>query len=83
MEYTLKKSLGQHFLRDEQICQKIVAALEAPFPPAVLEVGPGDGALTKYLIERQDLRLKCIEVDEEQVRWLLPHYPALQGKLLQ
>ena len=82
MEYTLKKSLGQHFLRDEQICQRIVASLEAPLPAAVLEVGPGDGALTKYLMQREDFQLKCIEVDEEKVHWLLQHYPALQGKLL-
>jgi 16S rRNA (adenine1518-N6/adenine1519-N6)-dimethyltransferase len=49
--YTLKKSLGQHFLKDENICRKIVASLqELPFV-RLLEVGPGAGALTKYLLQ--------------------------------
>ncbi|RYD86271.1 MAG: 16S rRNA (adenine(1518)-N(6)/adenine(1519)-N(6))-dimethyltransferase, partial [Sphingobacteriales bacterium] len=44
--YTLKKSLGQHFLRDENICRKIVEALQAQPFERLVEVGPGGGALT-------------------------------------
>ena len=53
-KYYFKKSLGQHFLRDENIRKKIVAALqEYPFKQ-LLEVGPGGGALTKYLLEIEE-----------------------------
>ena len=80
--YTLKKSLGQHFLQDEGICRQIVAALqEQPFTQ-LLEVGPGGGALTKYLLPLQDVDFKCVEVDDEKVQWLLQHYPQLQGKII-
>lgn len=80
--YTLKKSLGQHFLKDENISRKIVQVLqELPFEK-LLEVGPGGGALTKYLIQIPDIALKCVELDEEKVNWLLQTYPALQGKII-
>ncbi|MFT3825670.1 MAG: 16S rRNA (adenine(1518)-N(6)/adenine(1519)-N(6))-dimethyltransferase RsmA [Chitinophagaceae bacterium] len=80
--YTLKKSLGQHFLKDEQICQDIVNALQKyPFE-RLLEVGPGGGALTKYLLQLQGIELTCVELDEEKVTWLLKTYPALQGHII-
>jgi 16S rRNA (adenine1518-N6/adenine1519-N6)-dimethyltransferase len=84
--YTLKKSLGQHFLRDENITKKIVAALvgnvEAlPFA-RLLEVGPGGGALTKYLLGLKDVDFKAVELDEEKIDYLLTTWPALQGKIL-
>ena len=89
MEVRAKKSLGQHFLTDQRIAQDIVAALEipgragndAPFP--VLEIGPGMGVLTQYLLERKDIALKCIEIDGESVEYLLTHFPGMPGKLLQ
>lgn len=65
--YTLKKSLGQHFLRDENICRKIVAALQEHSFSRLLEVGPGGGALTKYLLELPDVDFKAVELDEEKV----------------
>jgi 16S rRNA (adenine1518-N6/adenine1519-N6)-dimethyltransferase len=49
--YTHKKSLGQHFLKDDSIIQKIIAVLKEQSFTHLLEVGPGAGALTKYLIE--------------------------------
>lgn len=80
--YTLKKSLGQHFLKDEHISRKIVAVLqERPFQQ-LLEVGPGGGALTKYLVALPGIDLQCVELDEEKVTWLLQTYPALQGKII-
>jgi len=80
--YTLKKSLGQHFLKDENICRKIVGELgKHPFKN-LLEVGPGGGALTKYLIEIPDISFKAVELDDEKVLFLQKTYPQLQGKII-
>ncbi len=80
--YTLKKSLGQHFLKDEHICRKIIEVLkEHPFSQ-LLEVGPGAGALTKYLLGIPGADLKAVELDDEKVEYLLKTYPALQGKII-
>ncbi|MEP7259308.1 MAG: rRNA adenine N-6-methyltransferase family protein, partial [Flavitalea sp.] len=49
--YTLKKSLGQHFLKDEAICRRIVEILKENPHDRLVEVGPGGGALTKYLVK--------------------------------
>lgn len=80
--YTLKKSLGQHFLRDENICRKIIAALGEQSYTRLLEVGPGGGALTKYLIEIPDIDFRAVELDTEKVTWLENEYPAIRGKLI-
>ena len=80
--YTLKKSLGQHFLKDENICRKIVSSLqEHPFKQ-LLEVGPGGGALTKHLLQLPDIDFKAVELDEEKVTYLFQTFPQLQGKLI-
>ncbi|MBC7826348.1 MAG: ribosomal RNA small subunit methyltransferase A [Chitinophagaceae bacterium] len=80
--YTLKKSLGQHFLKDENISRKIVQTLlEKPFARLV-EVGPGGAALTKYLLEVPGIDLKCVEIDDEKVQWLEKTYPVLKGKII-
>jgi 16S rRNA (adenine1518-N6/adenine1519-N6)-dimethyltransferase len=80
--YTLKKSLGQHFLKDENICRKIVAALqERPFTQ-LLEVGPGGGALTKYLLQPDNIDFKAVELDEEKVSYLTATYPAIKDKII-
>lgn len=82
MQYTLKKSLGQHFLHDENMCRKIVAALqEHPFSQLV-EVGPGGGAITKYLLQIPGIDFKVIEIDDEKVAYLAHTYPALHGKII-
>ena len=82
MQYTLKKSLGQHFLRDESICKQIVAALqEDPFERLV-EVGPGGGALTKYLLPLTGIDFKAVELDDEKVLYLEKIYPAIKGKII-
>jgi 16S rRNA (adenine1518-N6/adenine1519-N6)-dimethyltransferase len=80
--YTLKKSLGQHFLTDENISRKIVEAVRSGNPQQLLEVGPGGGALTKYLLEMEGLPFKAVEVDNEKVAYLLKTYPVLEGKLI-
>lgn len=80
--YTLKKSLGQHFLKDENICRKIVdSLLQRPFT-RLLEVGPGGGALTKYLLQIESVDFRAIEVDEEKVNYLLTTYPGLKEKII-
>lgn len=82
MEYTLKKSFGQHFLHDEVICKKIVSLIDDN-NTSWLEIGPGAGALTQYLLQYQHIKFKCIELDIEKANYLLKKYPLLQNKLQQ
>jgi 16S rRNA (adenine1518-N6/adenine1519-N6)-dimethyltransferase len=79
--YTLKKSLGQHFLKDESVCQRIVEALQQKQFERLLEVGPGGGALTKYLIQLLNIDFKLVEIDREKVDFLHNTYPQLVGKI--
>lgn len=77
-----KKYLGQHFLTDRNIAHRIVDAL--PFHPdrAVVEIGPGTGVLTGFLIgKKHDLWL--IEIDSESVVHLHQHFPVLAGRILE
>ena len=80
--FTLKKSLGQHFLRDENICRKIVSSLQQHPFSQLLEVGPGGGALTKYLVRLNEVNFKAVELDHEKVAWLVKTYPELKGKII-
>jgi 16S rRNA (adenine1518-N6/adenine1519-N6)-dimethyltransferase len=80
--YTLKKSLGQHFLTDENICQKIISSLNQYPYTQLLEVGPGGGALTKHLIELRDVDFKAVELDDEKVQYLSTTYSKLAGKII-
>lgn len=120
MEVRAKKALGQHFLTDQSIAQRIVEALTAQGSgvaacepaagvtgdgganvtcvgaakagsgvakagsgkTAVLEVGPGMGVLSQYLLEREDIDLKMIEIDSESVDYLLSHFPATNGRVI-
>ena len=129
MEVRAKKALGQHFLTDLSIAQRIVDSLSPggntsgcasgvnrseatqgvsggtpPVPhwgcrgvekedatadsgliskTAVLEIGPGMGVLTQYLLQREDIDLKLVELDGESVDYLLTHFPGMQGRLYQ
>ncbi|MFN7274145.1 MAG: 16S rRNA (adenine(1518)-N(6)/adenine(1519)-N(6))-dimethyltransferase RsmA [Bacteroidota bacterium] len=83
MEYTLKKSLGQHFLKDELICRQLVDVWRSTNGSHLLEVGPGGGALTRFLLELGGVEFKAVELDEEKVNYLHKKYPSLQGKLIQ
>jgi 16S rRNA (adenine1518-N6/adenine1519-N6)-dimethyltransferase len=80
--YTLKKSLGQHFLKDENISRKIVQELQVHAFQRLLEIGPGGGALTKYLLQIPDIDFQCVEIDDEKVKWLHQTYPALKGRII-
>jgi 16S rRNA (adenine1518-N6/adenine1519-N6)-dimethyltransferase len=80
--YTLKKSLGQHFLKDENICKKIVGFLQQCPHRQLLEIGPGAGALTKYLLQLTGTAFRAVELDSEKVDWLEENFPQLKGKLI-
>jgi 16S rRNA (adenine1518-N6/adenine1519-N6)-dimethyltransferase len=82
MQYTLKKSLGQHFLTDKTVCERIQAVLlESPIERLV-EVGPGAGALTEYIYKIPTQAFKAIELDTEKVNYLSHTFPELKGKLI-
>jgi Dimethyladenosine transferase (rRNA methylation) len=75
-----KKSLGQHFLIDESIAKRIVDSLLLPskdkiFP--VLEIGPGTGVLTKYLLADPNIKLEVAEIDRDSIDYLKNEYPQL------
>lgn len=86
MQYTLKKSLGQHFLKDENICKKIVDVVDANLANhavhQLVEVGPGGGAITKYLLQLPNINFKAVELDAEKVAFLEATYPAIQQKII-
>lgn len=76
-----KKHLGQHFLKDENIAQKIVGSLSAE-TENVIEVGPGTGVLTKFLIEKTK-NLYIVEIDRESIPVLKNQFPTLANKIIQ
>ncbi|MEM7299296.1 MAG: 16S rRNA (adenine(1518)-N(6)/adenine(1519)-N(6))-dimethyltransferase RsmA [Bacteroidota bacterium] len=69
-----KKSLGQHFLKDENIAERIVEALTAKPAMNVLEIGPGTGVLTKYLLNKE-FQFKAIDLDTQSIDYLRKNYP--------
>ena len=75
-----KKHLGQHFLTDESVAERIAETLSYSGYDKVLEIGPGMGVLTKYLLKK-DSDVHVIEIDRESVAYLHENYPALQGKI--
>lgn len=75
-----KKSLGQHFLTDENIAQKIVDSLKSS--GNLLEIGPGKGVLSKYLIQNPKLNPYLVETDEESVEYLSEHYPEYVERII-
>jgi 16S rRNA (adenine1518-N6/adenine1519-N6)-dimethyltransferase len=80
--YRLKKSLGQHFLHNEAVCAQIVGLLENYEIKNLLEIGPGAGALTKYLLKIPNINFKAIEIDTEKFHYLLKIFPAIEGKII-
>ncbi|MCD4772238.1 MAG: 16S rRNA (adenine(1518)-N(6)/adenine(1519)-N(6))-dimethyltransferase RsmA [Bacteroidales bacterium] len=75
-----KKSLGQHFLKDENIAQKIVGSLTGR-TSNILEIGPGMGVLSKYLISNPKLNIHLIETDRESVAYLKENYPEIEDQI--
>lgn len=80
--YTLKKSLGQHFLKDESISKKIIDRLFQNDVNYLVEIGPGGGALTKYILKRDDIEFKAIEIDNEKITYLTQVYPLIKDKII-
>lgn len=78
-----KKSLGQHFLRDDNIARKIVHSLRVVPPATVLEVGAGTGILTRHLLKLPGIELFVIEIDRESIAFLREHFPDLGPRLIE
>ena len=82
MSVRAKKHLGQHFLTDEGIAQKTANSLNYDLTDVVLEIGPGMGVLTKYLLNQTE-NLWVIELDRESVAYLKEHFPQLEDKIIE
>lgn len=76
-----KKSFGQHFLKDEEVCVNIANILTGKDYENVLEIGPGMGVLTKHLLKRKE-SIRVVEVDNESVEYLMVNYPELNGRII-
>lgn len=77
MQVKAKKHLGQHFLTDLNIAKRISDALELETEMPVLEVGPGMGVLTQFLLQNEKYNTSVVEIDHESVEYLRIHYPQL------
>ncbi|MGL5891225.1 MAG: 16S rRNA (adenine(1518)-N(6)/adenine(1519)-N(6))-dimethyltransferase RsmA, partial [Bacteroidia bacterium] len=78
-----KKHLGQHFLRDENIARKIAESLRNNSGyTQVLEIGPGMGVLTKYLLQETAFETWVAEIDTESIAYLQEHYPQLAPRII-
>ncbi|MFI3320974.1 MAG: 16S rRNA (adenine(1518)-N(6)/adenine(1519)-N(6))-dimethyltransferase RsmA [Rikenellaceae bacterium] len=75
-----KKHLGQHFLTDMNIAKAIADALSSDTTCDVIEVGPGTGVLTQFLLQREELNLKVAEVDDESIEYLQRNFLRLDCK---
>ncbi|MDU8886776.1 16S rRNA (adenine(1518)-N(6)/adenine(1519)-N(6))-dimethyltransferase RsmA [Yeosuana sp. MJ-SS3] len=82
MSVRAKKHLGQHFLKDENIAKKIADTLSFSGYEHVLEIGPGMGVLTKYLLQK-DIITHVIEIDSESVEYLKNEYLKLADRIIE
>jgi 16S rRNA (adenine1518-N6/adenine1519-N6)-dimethyltransferase len=77
-----KKFLGQHFLKDRNVALRIVDSLVlSKGMNQVVEIGPGTGVLTQYLLANPEIDLRVVEIDRESVAYLTEHYPSLRGRI--
>jgi 16S rRNA (adenine1518-N6/adenine1519-N6)-dimethyltransferase len=76
-----KKSLGQHFLADRNIAQKITGALSCRGYDQVVEIGPGMGVLTEFLLENNNFSTALIEIDRESAEYLRERFPGISDQL--
>ncbi len=77
-----KKNLGQHFLNDKNIAKNIVDSLQATRTNTVLEIGPGMGVLTQFLLQKEQYQTHVVEIDRESVTYLKEHYPQLEDRII-
>lgn len=78
---TPKKALGQHFLNDLHVAERIAMALSGVGYDNVLEIGPGMGVLTQYLLQRKEFTTSVVEIDSESVAYLKTHFPELSQRI--
>ncbi len=83
MTVRAKKNLGQHFLTDKNIANDIVESLKGNGYDHVLEIGPGMGVLTGFLLEHEQYETSVIEIDRESVAYLIKHYPVLKDRIIE
>ena len=83
MSVKAKKYLGQHFLKDENIAKKIADTLSLDDYSLVLEIGPGMGVLTKYLLNKEPITTYVIEIDRESVDYLKSNYSDLKSRIIE
>ena len=76
-----KKNLGQHFLTDLSIARRIADTVDACPDIPVLEIGPGMGVLTQYLVTK-DREVKAVEIDSESVAYLHANFPKLRDNII-
>ncbi|MBC9813313.1 16S rRNA (adenine(1518)-N(6)/adenine(1519)-N(6))-dimethyltransferase RsmA [Crocinitomicaceae bacterium CZZ-1] len=82
MTVRAKKHLGQHFLTDKNICRKIADQFQYHQGcKRALEIGPGTGALTEYLLQQPETDLSVMDVDSESIDYLNEHFPQLSGRI--
>jgi len=74
-----KKNLGQHFLKDKSIALRVASSLTGTGYSSVLEIGPGSGILTGFLLERKFDDFRVIEIDNESVHYLRERFPGFTG----
>ena len=77
-----KKNLGQHFLTDKNIARKIVESLQVSGTDQVLEIGPGMGVLTQFLLQKETFQTTVVEIDRESVEYLNNHFPELKDRII-
>jgi 16S rRNA (adenine1518-N6/adenine1519-N6)-dimethyltransferase len=77
-----KKNLGQHFLKDKTIAKNIVDSLQADKVDKVLEIGPGMGVLTQFLLEKTQFETYAVEIDRESVEYLNDHFPEMKDRII-
>lgn len=77
-----KKNLGQHFLKDKSIAERIVDSLQAGHVKKVLEIGPGMGVLTQFLLKKTQYETYVVEIDRESVEYLNDHFPQMKERII-
>lgn len=77
-----KKNLGQHFLKDNEIALQIVESLQNKNRNKVLEIGPGMGVLTQFLLQNESFETSVVEIDRESVEYLNQHFPELKDRII-
>ena len=77
-----KKNLGQHFLKDKDIAKRIVDSLQNKNLSKVLEIGPGMGVLTQFLLQNSSFETSVVEIDRESVEYLNQHFPEIKDRII-